>query len=141
MPSTRKKVNKSGQTFYEIRVSRGRGKSYLTKRWYVPEGWSQRAIDRELASVAAEFERQCSNGEIISRAEQREKDAQEAAEAARILTLKTIRKTGVYARKGRHDQRKRAIQLSGLFRPRSLSGTWQYQNAGDHARANYRASS
>ena len=88
MPSTRKKVNKSGQTFYEIRVSRGRGKSYLTKRWYVPEGWSQRAIDRELASVAAEFERQCSNGEIISRAEQREKDAQEAAEAARILTLK-----------------------------------------------------
>ena len=61
MPSTRKKVNKSGQAFYEIRVSRGRGKSYLTKRWYVPEGWSQRAIDRELASVAAEFERQCSN--------------------------------------------------------------------------------
>ena len=88
MPSTRKKVNKSGQTFYEIRVSRGRGKSYLTKRWYVPDGWGQRAIDRELASVAAEFERQCSNGEIISRAEQREKDAQEAAEAARILTLK-----------------------------------------------------
>lgn len=88
MPSTRKKVNKSGQTFYEIRVSRGRGKSYLTKRWYVPDGWSQRAIDRELASVAAEFERQCNAGEIISRAEQREKDAQEAAEAARILTLK-----------------------------------------------------
>ena len=49
MPSTRKKVNKSGQTFFEIRVSRGRGKSYLTKRWYVPDGWSQRAIDRELA--------------------------------------------------------------------------------------------
>ena len=88
MPSTRKKVNKSGQAFYEIRVSRGRGKSYLTKRWYVPEGWSQRAIDRELASVAAEFERQCNAGEIISRAEQREKDAQEAAKAARILTLK-----------------------------------------------------
>lgn len=88
MPSMRKKVNKSGQTFYEIRVSRGRGKSYLTKRWYVPDGWSQRAIDRELASVAAEFERQCNAGEIISRAEQREKDAQEAAEAARILTLK-----------------------------------------------------
>ena len=88
MPSTRKKVNKSGQTFFEIRVSRGRGKSYLTKRWYVPDGWSQRAIDRELASVAAEFERQCNAGEIISRAEQREKDAQEAAEAARILTLK-----------------------------------------------------
>ena len=88
MPSTRKKFNKAGQAFYEIRVSRGRDKSYLTRRWYVPEGWSQRAIDRELASVAAEFERQCNAGEIISREEKREKAAQEAAEAARILTLK-----------------------------------------------------
>lgn len=88
MPSARKKFNKAGQAFYEIRVSRGRDKSYLTRRWYVPEGWSQRAIDRELASVAAEFERQCNAGEAISRAEKREKAAQEAAEAARILTLK-----------------------------------------------------
>lgn len=88
MPSVRKRFNKAGQAFYEIRVSRGRNKAYLTRRWYVPEGWSQKAIDRELASVAAEFERQCSAGEAISRAEKREKAAQEAAEAARILTLK-----------------------------------------------------
>lgn len=87
MPSVRKRFNKAGQAFYEIRVSRGRNKAYLTRRWYVPEGWSQKAIDRELASVAAEFERQCSAGEAISRAEKREKAAQEAAEAARILTL------------------------------------------------------
>lgn len=53
MPSVRKRFNKAGQAFYEIRVSRGRDKAYLTRRWYVPEGWSQKAIDRELASVAA----------------------------------------------------------------------------------------
>lgn len=94
MPSARKKFNKAGQAFYEIRVSRGRDKSYLTRRWYVPEGWSQRAIDRELASVAAEFERQCNAGEAISRAEKREKAAQEAAEAARILTLKQSTASG-----------------------------------------------
>lgn len=88
MPSARKRFNKAGQAFYEIRVSRGRDKSYMTRRWYVPDGWSQKAIDRELASVAAEFERQCNAGEAISRAEKREKAAQEAAEAARILTLK-----------------------------------------------------
>lgn len=88
MPSARKRFNKAGQAFYEIRVSRGRDKSYMTRRWYVPDGWSQKAIDRELASVAAEFERQCNAGEAISRAEKREKTAQEAAEAARILTLK-----------------------------------------------------
>lgn len=86
MPSTRRKVNQAGQVFYEIRVSRGRGKSYLTRRWYAPEGWSQKAIDRELAAVAAEFERQCDAGQVISRSEHRQKAAQEVAEAARILT-------------------------------------------------------
>lgn len=88
MPSTRKKTTKAGAVFYEIRVSRGRDKSYLTKRWYVPEGWSQKAIDRELAAVAADFERQCDAGEIVSREETRQKVAQEAAEAAKILTLR-----------------------------------------------------
>jgi len=88
MPSTRKMTTKAGQVFFEIRVSRGRDKPYLTKRWYPPEGWSRKAIDRELASVAAEFERQCVVGEVVSRAEAREKAAQEAAEAAKILTLR-----------------------------------------------------
>lgn len=88
MPSTRRKETKDGRVFYEISVSRGRGKSRLTRRWYVPEGWSQKAIDRELSAVAAEFERQSDAGEIVSRAEAREKAAQEAAEAAKILTLK-----------------------------------------------------
>ena len=88
MPSTRKKTTKAGKVFYEISVSRGRSRSRLTTRWYPPEGWSQKAIDRELAAVAAEFERQSDAGEVISRAEHREKAAQEAAEAARILTLK-----------------------------------------------------
>lgn len=82
MPSTRKMTTKSGKVFYEISVSRGRGKSRLTRRWYVPEGWSKKAIERELAAVSAEFERQCDAGEAISRAEQHEKDAREAAEAA-----------------------------------------------------------
>ena len=59
MPSIRKKENKAGQIFYEIQVSRGRSRSRLTSRWYPPEGWSQKAIDRELAKVAAEFERRC----------------------------------------------------------------------------------
>ena len=82
MPSTRKMTTKSGKVFYEISVSRGRGKSRLTRRWYAPDGWSKKAIERELAAVSAEFERQCDAGEAISRAEQHEKDAQEAAEAA-----------------------------------------------------------
>lgn len=88
MSSYRKMETKDGRIFYEISVSRGRGKSRLTRRWYPPDGWSRRAIERELAAVAAEFERQSDAGEITSRSEQRERDAQAAAEAAKILTLR-----------------------------------------------------
>lgn len=88
MPSTRKKTTKAGAIFYEIRVSRGRNKTYLTRRWYPSEGWSQKAIDRELARIAAEFERQVQAGEIISRAEKGQQEAQEAARTAQILTLR-----------------------------------------------------
>ena len=88
MPSIRKRETKDGQVFYEIRVSRGRGKSYLTRRWYPPDGWSQKAIDRELATVAAEFERQSDAGEVVTRAERREREAEAEREAAKILTLR-----------------------------------------------------
>lgn len=88
MPSARKKTNKAGKVFYEIRVSRGRGQSYLTRRWYVPDGWSQKAINKELTAVAAEFERQVKAEEVVSRAEAKQKAADEAAEAAKIQTLK-----------------------------------------------------
>lgn len=88
MPSTRKMINKAGQEFYEIRVSRGRGSAPLSTRWYPPEGWSQRAIDRELAKVAAEFERRCQAGDIISRAERKEQAHQARVAAAKIQTLK-----------------------------------------------------
>lgn len=85
MPSIRKKTNKAGQDYYEITVRRGRSQSRLYSRWYPPEGWSQRAIDRELTKVAAEFERQCKAGEVVSRAEKRQREAQEAA---KIQTVK-----------------------------------------------------
>ena len=88
MPSIRRKTNKSGRDFYEITVSRGRSQARLYSRWYPPEGWSQKAIDRELAKVAAEFERRCQAGEIVSRAEKRQQEAQAEEEAAKIQTVK-----------------------------------------------------
>ena len=88
MPSIRKKKTKSGRDFYEIRVSRGRGKSYLSTRWYVPDGWSRRAIEKELAKQAAEFERKVHAGEITSKAEQKEAALLEKKRADSIQTLK-----------------------------------------------------
>ncbi|MBQ9346115.1 MAG: site-specific integrase [Oscillibacter sp.] len=88
MASTRQLTTKDGRVFYEITVSRGRGKSRLTKRWYPPDGWGKRAIHRELAAVAAEFERQSDAGEVVTRAEKREQEAEKAKEEAKILTLR-----------------------------------------------------
>ena len=88
MPSVRRYETKDGRAYYLIRVRRGREKSALSRRWYVPDGWSQRAIDRELAKVAAEFEREAQAGEVISRAEKRQRAALEAAEAAKIQTMR-----------------------------------------------------
>ncbi|MEJ5965945.1 tyrosine-type recombinase/integrase [Flavonifractor porci] len=88
MPSTRKMTNKAGDSFYEIRVSRGRSAAPLSMRWYPPAGWGQRAIDRELSKVAADFERRCQAGEIISRSERHERETEARRAAARIQTLK-----------------------------------------------------
>ena len=88
MASYRKLTTKDGRVFYEIRVSRGRGKPYLTSRWYPPDGWSLKAIERELTRQAAEFERRVKNGEIISREEQKDKELREKQEAAKIQTLR-----------------------------------------------------
>ena len=116
MASTRKRTTKDGQIFYEIRVSRGRGKSYPTSRWYPPDGWSQKAIDRALAKEASEFERRCHEGEVVSRAEQKENSLQQMREAAKIQTLKkfgeevfmpakavTMSENGRYAYQGNLD--------------------------------------
>ena len=114
MASTRKGTTKDGRVFYEISVSRSRGKSRLTRRWYPPEGWSRKAIERELAAVAAEFERQSDAGEVISRAEHREREAQKAAEAAKILTLRQYGGTGVHAGQDGDYERKQPRKLPGL---------------------------
>lgn len=88
MASTRKLNTKDGIPFYEISVSRGRGLSRLTSRWYPPAGWSQKAIDRELIKVAAEFERKVKAGEVITRQEEKAQSRQKALQAAQIKTLK-----------------------------------------------------
>ena len=77
-----------GRRFYKIEVSQGRGKSKYSRRWYVPDGWAQKSIDRELRKVAAEFERACAAGEIETRAQAKEKAAAVAAEAAKLKTVR-----------------------------------------------------
>lgn len=88
MASSRKLFTKDGTPFYEIAVSRGRGKSRLSTRWYPPYGWSQRAIDKELKKQEAAFEKAVKEGKILSKEEQKELERIKAEEAAKIKTLK-----------------------------------------------------
>ena len=76
MAATRKKETKDGRKYYEIRYRTSREASELSMRWYVPSGWSEKAIQRELRKQAAEFERKCKEGLILSRREKKEIAAQ-----------------------------------------------------------------
>ena len=87
MATIRKLEHKDGTEFFEIKVSRGRKKAPLTMRWEPPQGWSRRAIERELNRVAADFERRVNSGEVISRAEQKELDRLAELERQKIYTV------------------------------------------------------
>jgi len=82
------RYDKNGQRFFEFQVRRGRNLPRLTKRWYPPAGWSERAIERERLKQLAEFEQQVKAGEIVSRAEERELEQQAQEQAALVPTLK-----------------------------------------------------
>lgn len=69
MASASLRTTKSGKEYYLISVSRGRGQSAFTKRWYVPDGWSAKRIERELEKQKAVFELDCKNGAVKTRAE------------------------------------------------------------------------
>lgn len=88
MASIKLSETKDGRRFFQICVSRGYGKSPYKTRWYWPDGWSKRTAEREAAKQAAAFELACKNGEVLNRAQEREKAAQEAAEAAKLKTVR-----------------------------------------------------
>ena len=87
MASIREINTKSGKCF-EIGVSRGRGVTKAYRRWYPPEGWSKKSIERELNRVARDFEKEVEEGIALTRAERKEKERLEALEAAKIQTLR-----------------------------------------------------
>lgn len=88
MASIKQMETKEGKRFFQISVSRGYGKSAYKMRWYWPDGWSKRSAEREAAKQAAQFERACAAGEVLNRAEAKEKAAQEAPERARLKSVK-----------------------------------------------------
>lgn len=88
MASATEMTTKDGRVYYEIRASRGRGKPKASKRWYPKKGWSKRHTASELEKVKAAFDREVKAGEVITRAEKKEKDLQQKREAEKVQTLR-----------------------------------------------------
>ncbi len=82
------KLTSDGRRYYEVRVSRGRDKSQIKRRFYPESSWSKKTIDRELNKFAADLENQIAEGSIISRTEEKEKIAAEEAEKAKLKTVR-----------------------------------------------------
>lgn len=87
MAYTQLKKTKKGEPYYIIQVSRGRGKSPYSTRWYVPDGLSQRSIERELNKYATSFERDCNEGLIKTKAEQKEEKRLADIENMKVKTI------------------------------------------------------
>ena len=124
MAATRLKKTKDGRKYYEIRYRTSREASELSTRWYVPSGWSEKAIQRELRKQAAEFERKCKEGLILSRREKKEIAAQEAArqaaKAAKAAKIVTVKQYGEW-----------------VFMPGKLAGTIGKKALAENSRAYY----
>ena len=93
MASTKLMETKDGRRYFLISVSRGYGKAPYKKRWYWPmkkdgNPKAKSTVEKELLSVVAEFERACAAGEVLNREQAKEKAAHEAAEAAKLKTVR-----------------------------------------------------
>lgn len=92
-------TTKDGKRFWRIQVSRGKGLTPYSMRFYWPEGYAKKTAEKERDKAAAEFERKCKAGEILNREEKKAKEEQERAaeeaaakaaaeEAAKIKTFR-----------------------------------------------------
>lgn len=90
MASFTARRNKAGEIVsYQIKVSRGRDKltgkqlTPYTTTFVPPEGWSKKAIERELIKVMGEFEAACKRGEVLTKEEQKAKATEQAEDTKR----------------------------------------------------------
>lgn len=80
MASYTARTNKAGEVVsYQIKVSRGRDKltgkqnTPFTTTYTPPEGWSKKAVQRDLIRFIGEFETACKRGEVLTREQEKEK--------------------------------------------------------------------
>lgn len=88
MAYSRKKEKKDGSIFYEIRGYSKKKKTYFSKYYYPPFGWSQKAIDKALRTECEDFQKAINSGEVLTKEETRKKEEAEKAEREKLKTVK-----------------------------------------------------
>lgn len=93
MASTKLMETKAGERFWKISVSRGYGNAPYTTRFYWPkkengDPVAKSTAERELNKAVSDFVSACASGEILNRAEKKQKEEEARAEAAKIKTFK-----------------------------------------------------
>ena len=87
MASIKQKTDAKGFTVYQVQASDGRGRRvYRTFR--PQETWSAKTTQRELRKFAAQLENELKGGQVLTKAERREQARREAAQAAKVQTLR-----------------------------------------------------
>ncbi len=87
MASIKQKTDAKGFTVYQVQASDGRGRRvYRTFR--PQETWSAKTTQRELRKFAAQLENELKGGQVLTKAERHEQARREAAQAAKVQTLR-----------------------------------------------------
>lgn len=90
MASVTARKNKAGEIIsYQIKVTRGRDKltgkqlTPYTMTYTPPDGWSKKAIERDLQKKMGEFEAACKRGEVLTKEEQKAQATEKAEQIKR----------------------------------------------------------
>ncbi len=87
MARIEEKLNKSGLKVFRIRCRISRNAPEYSTTWTAPEGWSDKVIQREVLKVAADFERRCHAGEVMTRTQMKAAKEAERKAQEEILTV------------------------------------------------------
>lgn len=87
MASIKQKTDAKGFAVYQVQASDGRGRRVY--RTFKPQPtWSAKTTQRELRKFAAQLENELKGGQVLTKAERREQARREAAQAAKVQTLR-----------------------------------------------------
>ena len=90
MASYTARKNKAGEIVsYQIKVSRGRDKltgkqlTPFTTTYTPPDGWSKKAVERDLIRFMGEFEAACKRGEVLTKEQEKARAIEQIEQAKR----------------------------------------------------------